>query len=1436
MDFAADRSQSGKPRLETIKDNSRLFAMGLPSSLDDAALLMYALSFGPLNKDDLVRALKQSGMTMPDGAAVTVERVGPCIQRLRTKGRITSLGSSATCPPETRIACVEAARDKGWLDRLGGALQRAVPGQLSPGDWEYKWGRRRFASFSHACRDVFLALERDDQDELKRLAGLCSLDTRIGSLVDVLVTVCLEPFQPAYMERLPRQYRDLLLHAALHHQTLALALEHPIFAYARTWVLENRQDIEKTLLEKCIGHLVERDILVGDFKGAQVLLDAFADLDTYLARGMLELLSGRVQEAHQAYDMALQKAGKAKKAQLEYLGTFPAVLHTLLLIQSEQPQDRQRARTWLDWLAKDREYAAYHEAYGFLEALLVWHEGHDVGDGRDPVWRPFFSGQSSPLGQIAIYLMQLMYWLYASRTKALKANKQTMLPEIEKLLEHCQKHGALWPVMQIARLAERLGVALPPYASQVDTFFQGTDRGDLSELWTVKEIWESRLGALEQLIHEAEHAANQPSGPSRRLVWKLRQWRSGPITAAPVEQKRTKTGGWTKGREISTRNLSNYPEEGTDFLTEQDKNALAGIMIGQDHYYYGDAYETDSGMVLRALVGHPNVFWEERPHMPVEIVEGKPEVHIVPNGKHLHISMAPYPSEDGNGVLSTSCIIQESQTRVRVIVFEPRHLKMAEILGLEGVMIPKDCSEQALKRLQGLSKHVAIQSDVALGAAEAEAVEPNCHPRLRLQRLDQGLQAEIVVVPLGGQAQRAFAPGIGSAHLVDSVEGKTLQTRRKLEEETARAEQALEAVPMLRPNPEKDYTWTVDDPMDALELLEQLQAVPPEVLTVEWPKGDPITVRSLSSQQFHLAIHSAQDWFEVEGEVQVDQDLMIKMRTLLDQIEGTDNRFIALGKDQYVALTRQLRKQLQWLAAGGQYVGKGNTLRVHPLAAIGLEEWRDEVGKFNADALFDAHIERLHKVESYQPATPSTLQATLRPYQVDGFIWLARLAEWGVGACLADDMGLGKTVEALALILHRASQGPTLVAAPTSVCANWVSESQHFAPTLRPIRFGICDLGRRDEVLKALGPFDLLICSYTLLQQEADAIKDVHFATIVLDEAQMIKNAATKRSSAAMNLTGGFRMMCTGTPIENRLAELWNLFRFINPGLLGSEERFRERFVRPIEGGHDPHASHILKALVQPFILRRTKAQVLEDLPPRTEMMRLVELSDEERALHESLRRRALERLEGLRAAPAGQAHIQVLAELMKLRRCCCNPRLVMPDCGLTGSKLEAFAELVDELLENQHKALVFSQFVDHLTLLREHLDKRKIRYQYLDGQTPPKTRQKRIDAFQNGEGDLFLISLKAGGLGLNLTAADYVIHMDPWWNPAVEDQASDRAHRIGQTRPVTIYRLVTADTIEEKIVQLHHAKRDLADSLLEGTDTAHTLTAAELIDLLRNR
>jgi SNF2 family DNA or RNA helicase len=412
-----------------------------------------------------------------------------------------------------------------------------------------------------------------------------------------------------------------------------------------------------------------------------------------------------------------------------------------------------------------------------------------------------------------------------------------------------------------------------------------------------------------------------------------------------------------------------------------------------------------------------------------------------------------------------------------------------------------------------------------------------------------------------------------------------------------------------------------------------------------------------------------------------------------------------------------------------------------------------------------------------------------------------------------------------------AEEGPSLVIAPTSVSTNWETEVNRFAPTLN-----ICSLPGKDrkKAIQGLGKFDLLITTYTLLQQENELLSQVKWQTIILDEAQAIKNAATKRSKAAMALQARFRLITTGTPIENHLGELWNLFHFINPGLLGTLNRFNDRFAIPIERYHDREARLKLKKLIRPFILRRIKSDVLEELPPRTEVTLHVAMSKDETHFYEALRQNALQALEN-NDGKKGR-HLQILTEIMKLRQACCHPRLIAPDTNLPGAKLEVFSAVIDELLGGRHKALVFSQFIGHLQILREYLDGKGIGYKYLDGSTSTAKRKQQVDEFQSGKSDLFLISLKAGGLGLNLTAADYVIHMDPWWNPAIEDQASDRAHRIGQTRPVTIYRLICKDTIEEKIVKLHQEKRDLAGSLLTGSDISAKMSADDLLDLIRQK
>jgi SNF2 family DNA or RNA helicase len=500
------------------------------------------------------------------------------------------------------------------------------------------------------------------------------------------------------------------------------------------------------------------------------------------------------------------------------------------------------------------------------------------------------------------------------------------------------------------------------------------------------------------------------------------------------------------------------------------------------------------------------------------------------------------------------------------------------------------------------------------------------------------------------------------------------------------------------------------------------------------------------------------------------------------------------------------------------------------LASVAVRDLSEDAGELHADKEWKGFVERLSAAGRLEPDVPSTLQAELRDYQLEGFRWLSRLAHWRAGAWLADDMGLGKTVQAIVAMLEQAPQGPCLVIAPTSVCHNWENEMTRFAPSLAIRRLGAA--GGRSDILADLRAMDVLVISYGLLHLEADRLAEIDWRMVVFDEAQAIKNAETRRAQAGQRLKAHFRVALTGTPIENYLDELWSLFAIINPGLLGSRESFGRRFASPIERNRDASALQSLRALIRPFMLRRTKSAVLSELPPRTEVTLEIDLPEDERAF---MRLRALETLVELREGGGGQNRIHILAEITKLRRACCHPGLIDPATPLSGAKLQAFLELVDELIRNKHKALVFSQFVGQLERVREALVAHGIDHQYLDGGTPASEREKRVAAFQAGHGDLFLISLRAGGAGLNLTAADYVIHLDPWWNPAVEDQASDRAHRIGQQRPVTVYRLIVRDSIEEKILELHCSKRDLASYLLEGTEVSAKLSEDDLLNLIRS-
>jgi SNF2 family DNA or RNA helicase len=875
--------------------------------------------------------------------------------------------------------------------------------------------------------------------------------------------------------------------------------------------------------------------------------------------------------------------------------------------------------------------------------------------------------------------------------------------------------------------------------------------------------------------------------------------------------------GWSAGRNVALKRLK---EGDLDSMTAQDMRVAGAAVMQESYGYYGgNQYYIDFNRAILHLVGHPLLFLENSGVM-CELVKVEPELLIESKGKNYEIGFS-IPIV-GIGVN----VIKETPTRYQVVEVTETHAKIAEILGKRKITVPEQAKDHLAKAITNMGGLVTIHSAIGEHGKEIPKVEPDSRVHVHLLPYNLGFKLEFFIKPFGS-VPPYFKPAVGNHNVFTTIEGQKIQTIRDFREEKVNAREVIKASATLSNYDDGSYEWLFEEPEDCLNVLLDLDLIKEKVV-IEWPEGEKLRITGKASfENLYLKVNQGKDWFDVSGELRLD-DKVISMQQLLQLMENSKGRFIQLDDGKFLALTEEFRKRLKEVGAYSDTTKDG--LRFHNLASLAFQDFADELKNIEVDKKWREQIKKIKEAQSIQPKVPSTLQAELRPYQVEGYQWLARLAHWGVGACLADDMGLGKTIQALAIILDRADKAPTLVVAPATVTRNWVSEAEKFAPTLKPILFGGKD---REGLLKNLQPYDLVICSYGLLQQEADFFSETSWATVVLDEAQYIKNMNTKRSKAAMSLQGDFKIITTGTPIENHLGELWNLFKFINPGLLGSLEKFNERFAIPIEKNLDKEKRKQLQKLIQPFILRRRKSQVLDELPSKTEITLTVEMSDEEMALYEALRINAIQKINSVEGND-NDKRFQILAEIMKLRRMCCNAKLVMPDTPIESSKLNLLSEIVDELLENGHKALIFSQFVGHLELIKEQINKKGIKYQYLDGSTPLKQRQDAINAFQRGEGEVFLISLKAGGVGLNLTAADYVIHMDPWWNPAVEDQASDRAHRIGQQRPVTIYRLVTKGTIEEKIVKLHQDKRDLADSLLEGTEVSGKMSTDELLALIQ--
>lgn len=480
----------------------------------------------------------------------------------------------------------------------------------------------------------------------------------------------------------------------------------------------------------------------------------------------------------------------------------------------------------------------------------------------------------------------------------------------------------------------------------------------------------------------------------------------------------------------------------------------------------------------------------------------------------------------------------------------------------------------------------------------------------------------------------------------------------------------------------------------------------------------------------------------------------------------------------------------------------------------------DEEIEIEAPDDIEQIAEKVMSAQKINPvALPHGLKATLRSYQLDGFYWMQFLSSSNFNGILADDMGLGKTLQTLTHILTEKESGrnqgqPTLVVAPTSVVVNWQREAAKFTPSLKVL---ILQGSQRHKKFNQIATSDIVLSSFALIPRDLENFKQHHFHQIILDEAQHIKNPSAKISQAVRELKSTHRLCLSGTPIENHLGELWSQFSFLMPGLLGSSESFNENFRTPIEKEHNESKRNLLNSKVGPLILRRTKHDVAKELPPKTEILHRIELHTDQKDLYETVRSTMDKQVRQAIIARGGQAQIVFLDALLKLRQICCHPSLLSQSKDSSKSaKFDHLVELLDTLRKENHRVLIFSQFTSMLSLIEAHLIKENISYLILTGAT--KDRQSLVERFQGGEAEIFLISLKAGGTGLTLTGADTVIHYDPWWNPAAENQATDRAYRIGQDKPVMVHKLICQGTVEERIQQMQTRKNTLADNILDGS------------------
>lgn len=1222
---------------------------------------------------------------------------------------------------------------------------------------------------SSTCRYLWKAVEASMENKPMPQAGVVDMEFVARSIFPQ----CLNPRLRPLLVQLPTELFLDIIQKSLSMATYKDQLNTDILNYL--------QDLSKELPKK------EQAIFQESIQFSLYLLNGTGKIPTtpvspdgFMHCGLIRLYKGEYPEAVQLIDKVLKLQNKEQKIKHIFLNPIKSYFQVLAY-------EKDRSSTTLKKLEKIRnkkDYMGNHltEAAQLIAEYVNTPESIDVS-------------MLFPLGQYAqkISVYGYFYHLFVHYFQLSKG--------LEKTIPYLKNFER--PQLAILRheMAECLKLN-PDEKAELEKLYGGKP---LLASIRNKQKWELTLENLLREVQTNQEQTDKNKGP--RIAYYCNRHEQVEIR----EQTILKSGEWSSGRAVS---MSRFITGGVTCMDETDKQIAA---FASRRYLY----DLDMQEIAPYLIGSDRVFYGSRaPYLPVKIEEEKPYLIIKKEKDGFVIKSNVSPKEMFSN--NPSQVIQKKPDHYVVIPLDRQKARFySELIALEKIPLSAETELKAF--LPKVADLIEVHSDLIEGGSTLEELPGDSRSFLQFLPANECYDLQIRVCPLEGGRTRLLA-GTGEAIIFDERDGVRYQVKRNLREEKKRYAPLADYIENLIDTELTEGTVC----LNAEQVLHTLDYVRqhPEDYIVEWPKGEKIRLKGMiEPKDWNIRLRSKAGWFEMEGEVKISDDQILSAAEFLQLMRHSTGSFIRLNEKDFLLMTEALHRQmarLESLVSYDRNKARISSFHVGQLADI-LHQGNTGI---QTDRKYEELLQRINKAATLWPEKPAALQAELREYQQEGFSWICRLDAWGAGACLADDMGLGKTVQTIAFLLYKAHSGPSLVVAPASVVPNWERELQRFAPTLN-----IRTLNREAERQQAIGeagPNDIILTTYGLLVTEEACLTQKEWNVLCLDEAHTIKNRETKMSAAAMKLQGKSRLILTGTPIQNYLGELWNLFQFINPGLLGSYEQFNTRFIQPIEADKNKEKQLQLKHIIQPFMLRRTKAEVVEELPDKIEIMRPVQMSEEEMAIYEVLRAKAEQAVES-----EDQVNISTLAEITKLRQAACSISLVDKKWNEPSSKTEAFIGLAQIILQGGNHALVFSQFTSYLKEVASALDKEGIAYLMLDGSTPIKKREKYVQEFQAGKYPIFLISLKAGGLGLNLTGANYVIHLDPWWNPAIEQQATDRAYRIGQQQKVTVYRLISEQTIEEKILRLHQSKRDLADSLLEGTDMSHKLTVKDLMDML---